>query len=291
MIGILAAIAATALAAAAGGSTVELTPAQQQELAARLAMSGRASLIRLNDIDIQDFKPRPGTSDRFEFLLIKRGDDTLFTLADSRFTMQNLRVGGGGPGPNAIFVGFSGGAHCCYTAHLIWIEDRLHHQAIELGDSQLRVVSLSNVPQLRFYDFAFSGWNASFDDSPAPQVILSYDPRKGEYVADAEAMRQTPPDEAMLRLRAEEIRKVYEGLHPGDLDPALWSAMLDMIYAGNAGSARALLDAAWPPDRPGKGEFLAAFTQQLWRGTTWRRFDLGRVLGAAEAFPSPPEAR
>jgi len=68
----------------------------------------------------------------------------------------------------------------------------------------------------------------------------------------------------------------------------LWSAMLEMIYAGNAGSARALLDAAWPGDRPGKEEFLTAFTRRLWGGTTWRRFDLGRVLGAADAFPPLP---
>ena len=268
-----------------------LNPAQEKELAARMAMGGRASIIRLNDVEIQDYKRRPGTDDAYEFLVVRKGGEPSIALADESFTTRNLQIGGGGAGPNAIFVGFSGGTHCCYTAHLVWIEGRLHHQAIDLGDSQLRVVSISNVPQLRFYDFAFAAWNASFDESPAPQVILSYDPRKGEYAADAEAMRQTPPDEAMLRLRAEEIRKVYEGLHPGDLDPVLWSAMLDMIYAGNADSARALLEAAWPPDRPGKNEFLAAFTRQLWRGTTWRRFDLGRVLGAAEAFPPPPEAR
>ena len=292
MIGVTAMIAAAGIGAvvAAGGSTMGLTAAQEQELAARIAAGVRPSMIRLNDVAIEDYKRRPGEADATEFLVIRKDGEATITLADRGFTMRNLQVGGG-PGPNAIFIGFSGGAHCCYTAHLIWIEGRLRHQEIELRESQLKVVPISGPPQLHFYDFAFAEWNATFADSPAPQVILSYDPRKGEYVADAQAMRQTPPDEAMLRLRAEEIRKVYDGLHPGDLDPVLWSAMLDMIYAGNAASARNLLDAAWPPDRPGKDEFLAAFTRQLWSGATWRRFDLGRVVGAAEAFPPPPEAR
>jgi len=292
MSGVLAAVTAAGMLslAATEGWAMGLNQAQEKELAARVAAGAHPSMIRLNDVEIQDFKRRPGTGDAYEFLVIGKSGEPSITLADGSFTMRNLQVGGGA-GPNAIFVGFSGGVHCCYTAHLIWIEGRLHHQEIELRDSELKVVPISNVPQLHFFDFAFAEWNATFTDSPAPPVILSYDPRKGEYVADAAAMRQTPPDAVILDLRAQEIRKVYDGLRPGDLDPVLWAGMLEMIYSGNAASARALLEAAWPADRPGKDEFLADFTRQLWRGDTWRRFDLGRVLGAAETFPPPPEAR
>jgi hypothetical protein len=292
MIGVTAAIAAAGIGAivAAGGTAMGLTAAQEQELAARIAAGVRPSMLRLNDVAIEDYKRRPGEADATEFLVIRKDGEAKITLADRGFTMRNLQVGGG-PGPNAIFIGFSGGGHCCYTAHLIWIEGRLRHQEIELRESQLKVVPISGPPQLHFYDFAFAEWNATFADSPAPQVILHYDYRRGEYVADAAAMRQTAPDAASLQLRATEIRKVYEGLRPGDLDSVLWAGMLEMIYAGNAASARALLDAAWPPERPGKDAFLADFTKQLWRGTTWRRFELGRVLGAAEAFPAPAETR
>ncbi|HYC14268.1 MAG TPA: hypothetical protein VEC75_08455, partial [Stellaceae bacterium] len=232
MSGIMAALAAAGILSfvAAGGSAMGLNEAQEKELAARIAAGAQPSMIRLNDVEIQDFKRRPGADDAYEFLVIRKSGEPSITLADGSFTMRNLQVGGG-TGPNAIFVGFSGGTHCCYTAHLVWIEGRLHHQEIALRDSQLKVVPISNVPQLHFFDFGFAEWNAAFADSPAPPVILSYDPRKGEYVADAAAMRQTPPDATLLNLRADEIRRVYEGLRPGDLDPVLWAGMLEMIYS------------------------------------------------------------
>jgi len=87
--------------------------------------------------------------------------------------------------------------------------------------------------------------------------------------------------------QAAEIRKNY-GMPAGDtLGPALAAAMIDLIYAGNAGSARALLDATWPQAKPGKEEFLSDFTRRLWAGETWRRFELGRLLEADKAFPRP----
>jgi hypothetical protein len=282
---------AAALAALilAGGSAAALEPDEEQELAQRISAGVRPQVIQLNDAAIDDYKRPPKEPDAHEFLVIRRAGDTPIKLADRSFAMRTLQVGGG-PGPNAIFVGSSGGAHCCYTAHLIWIEGGVRHQAIELQDSELKIETSRGTPLLRFYDFGFAYWNAAFADSPAPAVVLAYDPRRGEYTADATAMRKPAPTDAALAQRAAEIRKAYESLRSDDLDPALWAAMLDLIYSGNAGSARALLDAAWPPAKPGKDDFLEDFTQQLWTGATWQRFELGRVLDAGEAFPPPASA-
>jgi hypothetical protein len=277
---------ALAVAALAGGSAVALEPGEEQELAQRIRAGVRPQVIQLNDVAIDDYKRPSGDPEAHEFLVIRRPGDQPIKLADHSFTMRTLQVGGG-PGANVIFVGFSGGAHCCFIAHLIWTEGGVRHQAIDLQDSELKLETGPGVPRLRFNDFGFAYWNASFADSPAPTVVLAYDPRQGEYAADAAAMRKPAPTDAALAQQAMEIRTTYEGLRSEELDPALWAAMLDLIYSGNAGSARALVEAAWPPAKPGRDAFLKEFTAQLWTGSTWRRFELGRALDAGGAFPPP----
>jgi hypothetical protein len=282
------ALAAAAVLAVAG-SAWALDPDQEQELTQRLAAGAKPQLTRLNDVVIEDYKRPPTNFNAHEFLIIRKPGETAVKLAAQSFTMRNLQVGAG-PGPNVIFVGYAGGAHCCYTVHLLWIAGEFRVQTIELFDSELKIDSAGHAPRLSFYDFNFAYWNASFADSPAPLVILSYDPARREYAADAQAMRKPAPSADELAEQAAKLRKIYEGLHPDELDPDLWGAMLDLIYAGNAASARALLDQAWPPGRPDKDAFLKDFTKQLWEGTTWRQFDLARVLAASDAFPQPAVA-
>jgi hypothetical protein len=271
----------------AAGSAWALDPDEEQDLAQRLAAGAKPQLTRLNDVVIEDYKRSPKDFNAHEFLIIRKPGETPVKLAAQSFTMRNLQVGAG-PGPNAIFVGYAGGAHCCYTVHLLWIAGEFRVQTIELFDSELKIESSGRTPRLSFYDFNFAYWNASFADSPAPLVVLSYDPARREYAADAQAMRKPAPAANELAQQAAKLRKIYEELRPDELNSDLWSAMLDLIYAGNAASARALLDQAWPPDKPDKDTFLKDFTKQLWEGTTWRQFDLARVLAASDTFPPPP---
>lgn len=268
------------------GPAIALTPEEDQELAQRISSGVRPGLIRLNDTAIEDYKRPPDAPNGHEFIVIRSPWDEPIKIADHDFAMRNLQVGGG-PGPNAIYIGSSGGAHCCRTAHLIWIEGRAHHQQISLGSSDLKIEARGGPPLLRFNDDAFADWNAPAEAAPAPPVVLAYDPRVGEYRLDPDAMRNPAPSDAALTDQAAEIRKKYEALPEDALDPALWSAMLDLIYSGDAPSARALFDAAWPAAKPGKDKFLADFTQRLWAGKIWRRFELGRLLGADQDFPRP----
>lgn len=263
-----------------------LTPEEEQQLAQRIASGARPQVIRLNETAIEDYKRPPDAPNGHEFIVIRTPWDDPIKIAAHDFAMRNLQVGGG-PGPNAIYIGSSGGARCCRTAHLIWIEGRAHHQEISLGSSDLKIEAHGGPPRLRFNDDAFADWNAQGEVAPAPPVVLAYDPRVGEYRLDPDAMRKPPPSDAALADQAADIRKKYEALPESALDPALWTAMLDLIYSGNAPSARALLDAAWPVAKPGKDKFLADFMQRLWAGETWRRFELGRRLGVEQAFPRP----
>jgi hypothetical protein len=273
--------------AVTAGPALALTPEEEQELAQRIAAGARPQMIRLNDTAVEDYKRPPDAPTGHEFLVIKSPWDEPIKVADHDFAMRTLQVGGGA-GPNAIYLGSSGGARCCHTAHLIWIEGRAHHQAIPLGSSDLKIEARGGPPRLRFNDDAFAGWPEHSAPISGPSVVLAYDPRVGEYRLDPDAMRKPPPSDAALADQATEIRNKFQALSGGALDPSLWSSMLDLIYTGNAPSARALLDAAWPEAKPGKGEFLADFTRQLWVGETWRRFELGRLLEADQAFPRPP---
>src|SRR5258708_11412016 len=134
--------AAFALLALAGGSAFALTPSEEQELALRISAGTRPQIIRLNDVMIEDYKRPPDADEAdqkvHEFLVIRSRWDEPIEFADHALAMRTLQVGGG-PGANAIFVGSSGGAHCCYTAHLIWIEGRVHHQDIALAESDLKI--------------------------------------------------------------------------------------------------------------------------------------------------------
>ena len=286
----MASAAALAMLTLAAASTLALTPEEERELAQRIGEGARPQIMRLNDVMIEDYK-RPADasgSDQksHEFLVIRSRWDDPIELADQTFAMRSLQVGGG-PGPNAIYVGYSGGAQCCYTAHLVWIEGRVHHQEIPLGESDLKIEARAGSPRLRFGDFRFANRKAPSASSAAPEVVLAYDPRRGEYGLDPDAMRKPPPSDAALADQATEIRNKDQALAGDALDSALSAAMLDLIYSGNAGSARALFDAAWPEAKLGKEKFLADFTQELWAGETWRRFELGRLLDADRVFPRP----
>jgi len=282
--GVVIAIWLLASAVLAVAPARALDQVESRELQALIAAGVKAQTIQLNDAAIQYYRRPEGRAGSHEFLVISRGDHTPVKLAAQRFVMKSLQVGGANS-PSAIYVGYSGGEHCCYTAYLIWIERELRIEAIDLADSDLTIEAGKGGMRLRFRDMAFASWNASFEKSPAPTVLLKYDRETRNYEADAEDMRAVAPDAAALTQKAEAIRKTYEALPEGQLDPSLWTAMLDLIYSGNSDAARTLLDDAWPPNRPGEDAFLTDFSKQLWQGAIWRKYELGSALNAEAAFP------
>jgi hypothetical protein len=283
----MAVVAGLALCA---GPALALTSEEEQELARRMSAVGKPGIIRLNDVVIEDYKrpvgADPGDDSIHEFLVIRSPWDEPVKLAAYSFAMRTLQVGGG-PGPNAIYVATSGTGRCCFTAHLIWINNRMHHQAIALLDSELKLEARNGPPRLRFQDHGFAGPDAPAATARRPDVVLVYDPRVGEYALDPDAMRKPAPADSTLAEEAADIRKQLESAPAEEVRPILALAILDLIYDGNAPSARGLLDAAWPTTMPGKDRFLAEFTRQLWAGESWRRFQLGRLLEAEQAFPRP----
>jgi len=186
--------------------------------------------------------------------------------------------------PDLIVTDYAGGAHCCWTVHVIGLGAVVAEDKIAIRDSELELDRSAMPPRLRFHDFAFAYWKAAFADSPAPLVVLAWDRRARHYLPDIAAMHQPAPDQPAQSAAAAEMRAKLAASPADRPDPALWERMLDLIYAGNAAAARQFFDQAWPPERRGKPEFLAEFTRQLRSGDLWRRYDLGRRLGADGVF-------
>ncbi|KPA94817.1 hypothetical protein PF70_05226 [Pseudomonas asplenii] len=191
--------------------------------------------------------------------------------------------------PNMIVQGFSGGANCCDTLHVISFSPTLHMQDIEaLNSDQIDIQAVAHGgPTLGFYDFSFASWHHSFEGSPAPQISLSWDAAQGRYVLDVDAMRKPAPSYAELEEDAQELLK--EEIDSKDPWPPtlLWGDMLTYIYSGNSASARTLMDTAWQPTWGEKERFFTCFSRQLYAGWLWGHMDIGHLMTADADFPEP----
>lgn len=180
--------------------------------------------------------------------------------------------------PDFVLQSYSGGAHCCYYMLVLEREPELSVLAeFDGANSPVLLENLDDDPALevRLKDWTFAGWKTSFDQSPAPEVIL--DLQEGAYVGAPELMRRLAPDAAALDSEIAALRTLLEKARGPA--PQLWGRMLDYIYAGNADTAFALLDGAWPQDLPGKASFVLQFGAQLSFSPHW--FTIAQLNGWA----------
>ncbi len=171
--------------------------------------------------------------------------------------------------PIMVVSEWTGGAHCCYTAHLYSMERRVlklfsiegQHSPLEFqdldGDGVLEVIKR---------DWTFAYWKAGFAQSPAPKVILWF--AQGGYQLASNLMRRPPAPPAELAARAKSLQERSEwqsGLPPAEV----WGVMLDLIYTGNARQAWEFLDQAWRGEAADKAEFLGEFRARLATSPYW----------------------
>lgn len=165
--------------------------------------------------------------------------------------------------PNLILIEFSGGAHCCFTFHVV-----------ELGSSPQEIASIEaehsdyahfedlnhdGTYEFVGWDYTFAYWHTGFLQSPAPRIVLRFNGKHYELAPDM--MRDKPPSPEQLTKVEAEIRDgEWNGGNP---PPQLWGTMLDLIYAGNSDLAWKFLDAAWAPGYKGKARFLQDFCTTL----------------------------
>ena len=192
--------------------------------------------------------------------------------------------------PNLVVSEFSGGAHCCLNFHIFEIGEECREIAVldaahgdlahfEKRSGEKGLVFVAN-------DWAFAYWNASFAESPAPEVILRFS--DGRYRLAVDLMRRPAPSDETVE---EQIRQVHvdRAWEEGGRPVRLWKFMLDLIYTGNATAAREFFEKAWVPGVPGKTEFLAEFRSQLAKSKYWE--DLDSLVGDARVWGTANETK
>lgn len=158
--------------------------------------------------------------------------------------------------PNLLLSEWSGGAHCCFTFHVLELGDHPREIAtVEAEDSDyahFEDMNRDGVYEFVGWDFTFAYWHAGFLQSPAPRIVLRFNGARYELAPDL--MRQTPPSAEQLNLTEGKVRdgEWEEGYPP----PLLWETMLNLIYAGHSDLAWSFMDAAWAPEHTGRAKFL-----------------------------------
>ena len=177
--------------------------------------------------------------------------------------------------PDLVVSEYTGGAHCCFLAHVFELGREFRKVAtLDARDGDLsHFEDLDGDGSLEFVtnDFTFAYWRTSFADSPAPRVVLKY--RDGAYRVAPELMRRPAPAAAELERRGREVREAPQW-RARRMPSALWTTMLDLIYEGHAETAWAFLNSSWPRTEAEKEDFRREFLEQL-RKSPYAREILG----------------
>ena len=162
----------------------------------------------------------------------------------------------------------AGGIHRNTTASLIELNPHIGPQLLAAIDvnagplTELRDVDGDGRPEVVTRDWRFCYEFTTADAGASPEVVLAW--RDGALRPAAELMRTPLPPASDRAAIAAEIRSALAaeaGAEPAQF--RLRSAVLRLLYGGHPAEAWALLDAAWPPGRPGKVTFAAAFRAEL----------------------------
>ena len=110
--------------------------------------------------------------------------------------------------PNLVVSEWTGGAHCCFSAHVFELGKHFRKIAsLDAGHGKLDFQDLDGDGSLEaiLHDWSFAYWPRSFAESPAPRVILRF--RDGRYQVAPDLMRKPPPPAADLAAKARMVRE------------------------------------------------------------------------------------
>lgn len=186
--------------------------------------------------------------------------------------------------PDLIISEWTGGAHCCSNTIILSLGRIFKETAYLKGEHtgfEIEDIDGDGIYEAKGNDWVFGYWQASFADSPAPEIILRY--KNGKYLIAADLMSMHPPDEKKINAEIELVKKDFfksDGHYSqhqdppwsksGGVPPKLWGYMLDLIYTGSGDLAFQFFNKAWPEGKEGKTEFLNAFKKQLSKSPYWK---------------------
>jgi hypothetical protein len=175
--------------------------------------------------------------------------------------------------PELVLDGYSGGAHCCGHNYIIELSSPLSVLLdLDTGDNGITFIDNGAGKPMSFktQDSYFGYWLTSYSCSPQPTIIYKFDGVSHKYVIDPDSMRKQLPTDSVIKENANgwkssDWTEDGSGRDIGDACVTPWTYALDLIYSGNAKSARDYIDLAWKPNSQFKSEadFLDAFSSQI----------------------------
>lgn len=227
------------------------------------------------------------------FLLLEKDGNCQLLVAGQQVGVTSLRLPlGDATAPQLIVSSYSGGAHCCFSYDVVSLGAHFADDVIDSADSPISLMGLGDgdTPDITYADMAFAYWNTSFAESPAGQVRLTWDKDRYRLVDPKD---QPAPSDATLAAWQAEMTEAIKALPSAyvsvadqtsgkegpQLDPVIWSHLIDLIYAGYPELAVDLYNKAWPDDVKGKQAFWKDFVAQLRQASVlWTPWNLGEAL-------------
>jgi hypothetical protein len=154
--------------------------------------------------------------------------------------------------PTLVIQGYSLGAHCCMSVTILYLGDRFHAMpTLELLDAEsvyFHKVNRHRALAMSTVDFSFHYWRASFVNSAAPNVVLTYNSAVKHYEADPVLMWKPLPSKTKLKNEISAVRRDLE-FNKDHQDPEtpreLTQPILDLIYSGHITEAYDFLKQTW----------------------------------------------
>jgi hypothetical protein len=273
--------------------TVDQGPAMgssQKRKEIRTFPSIPSSMVREEDVKFESYEVRTyragkeaETLQAFEIL---KGGRRIFSRVDDHGLRYNIGcvndddtgnleirpgkdITGAGK-PNLVMSDWTGGAHCCFTYYIFELNDHVREVGrinAEDGDICRFQEERDGKVDFLIYDWAFAYWKTSFFASPAPQIIMRYQP--GGYKVATDLMVKPAPSRDGFAQLVEKGRRIPRN-DDGSPTSEFWGIMLDLIYSGHADLAWKFCDESWPGSASAKEQFLRSFRSQLSKSPYWK---------------------
>ncbi len=173
--------------------------------------------------------------------------------------------------PEIFLSEWTGGAHCCFVLHVFTEADPPRLLAsIDGQDSEVIDItpsSESGPAHLILDDWTFRYWNASFVESPAPELALVWNGVAFE--PSAELSRSPVPTASIDALAAGAVGTPISHIPDKWPQPDLWRTMLDLMYGGHEALAWQVFDRASVGHESQAADFKREFLEQLSKSPYW----------------------
>lgn len=269
----------TAITLAPVLAQTDTTPLSLTEVVSEARVGSYVAQVRTDSLHTQDV---------FE---LRRDGEVVFRIDDYLRVKLGGPVEGRGlvlkPGtdvsgdgvPDLVVHGWSGGAHCCFTAWVLSLGNDFRVLA-KVGGANTDPVFFNadqdSAIEVEVIDWAFQDWPGSFAGSPSTRVVLDWTGNRLEPSPDLTGFPR--PDEASLKEEAAELRGDPGWLldYPRHPYKAVFSRVLDLLYAGYNLPAWEFLERSWGGDPIDKVSLVSEFGRRLERSQYFSRLEQAR---------------